>query len=137
VPVAATWGVSSTGHVYSDELRSPTQPSNSLTRAGSPGAEDGNTDDVSIALPGPPALNRHQSRSADSGATLANRVSSQEQQVSLVVNPPPKTAAKMIPVDPSCSGGSRSRSGSMSKSNGRPPQHVSRIREFIYLYALC
>lgn len=133
VPVAATWGVSSTGHVYSDELRSPTQPSNSLTRAGSPGGVDRDPTELELDLPGPPALNRHQSRSADTGATLVARESSHEQQGSRLAQPS-KHGPKMIPVDPLYSGGgTRSRSGSLSKSHGRPPQHVSSIFNKIQL----
>ena len=116
-----TCGVSSTGHVYSDPLRSPSQPSNSLTQQLRSMSPDGLDQDESLA--GPPTLNRHQSRSADAAPTLQHR------PTSLQVHHlhPHHTDYKGSPRNDSGGdgGGSRSRASSLSKGSGRPPQHVS------------
>ena len=130
--MAATWGVSSTGHVYSDQLRSPSQPSNSLTQQHRSMSPDGLDQEESLA--GPPSLNRHQSRSADAAPTLQHRPTSLQTYHLHRLQAQHADYKGSPRNDPGGGGGgSRSRASSLSKGSGRPPQHVSAACPPLYI----
>lgn len=119
---ATAWGASSTGERYYGELRSPTQPSNSLTRdpSRSPekyphGTNGTNGGENPGDVPDIPSLGRHQSRSADAAPGYLNAVA---QDYFSPKGPQGHMDSRVRTLSRESEGGRP-----LSLKHGRPPQH--------------